>query len=521
MIRTVAQRQRPASRWHAVALAAAAAAASSGLHAQQAPAAEPAPAAAPATARSWYFTPSVSLEQTFTDNYKATTNGESDAITRATVGLHLIGNGSRVRGSLDYSLSGVGYARHSSDNEFQNALRANGTIEAIDDFAFIDVSGSVSQQQISAFGPTSPSDTLANDNRTEVRTVTVSPYVRGMLGGFARYELRLTETISRSSQFGQADYDTTAGSVSLYGGDSRRVLGWSLSATTTTQDYTDGASTHNDVLRGTVAYPVYDSVVLTAIGGTERNDLRTAEKKSYSIYGLQLDWVPSQRTNLSARYEHRFFGNAHSVSFSYRMPRTVLTLLDTRDVSVGGRGGSGGTLYDAYSRLFSGITDPVQRDLQVQQLLLRLNQDPNSTAIPGFLTTAQTLQRVQSASVAWTGVRDTAVLQLSRSTTQQLPQASTPSTGDLAFGTVRQTGLSLLWSHRLTPLSSLSASIGWQRGSSDSSLLSNRLKTLNLGWTTQLAPRLRAGVGARYTNSSGPTAGYNERAVFANLGYQF
>lgn len=518
MTRKALHAHRAAPRWRLVALAAAAAACAPTVRAQEPPA--PAAAAEPqATHRSWAFTPSVSVEQTFTDNYKITSNGESDAITRATVGLHLVGNGSRVRGYFDYSLSGVAYARHSSENEFQNALRANGTIEAIEDFAFIDVNGSVSQQQISAFGPTSPTDALANGNRTEVRTVTVSPYIRGVLGGFARYEVRLTETVNRSSQFGQADYDTTAGSVSLYGGDTRRALGWSLSATTTTQDYTDGASTHNDVLRGTVAYPVYDSVVLTAIGGTERNDLRTAEKKSYSIYGLQLDWVPSQRTNLSARYEHRFFGNAHSVSFTYRMPRTVLTLLDSRDVSVGGRNGFGGTLYDFVALFYSGITDPVQRDLLIQRALI--GRDPNSTSIPGFLTTAQTLQRLQSASLGWTGVRDNVVLQLTRTTTQQLPQASTPSAGDLAFGTVRQTGLSLLWSHRLTPLSSLNASIGWTRGSSDNATLSNRLKTLNLGWTTQLAPRLRAGLGARYTNSSGSTAGYTERAVFANLGYQF
>lgn len=70
----------------------------------------------------------------------------------------------------------------SQNNNTQNSLNAFGTLEAVENWLFIDASGNIYQQSISAFGaaPISPGvNTNVNSNITETSTYQVSPYIRG------------------------------------------------------------------------------------------------------------------------------------------------------------------------------------------------------------------------------------------------------------------------------------------------------------------------------------------------------
>jgi uncharacterized protein (PEP-CTERM system associated) len=53
---------------------------------------------------------------------------------------------------LDYALSGLRYSTGNTSNNAQNALNAFGTLEAIDNWLFLDFSGNISQQIINPFG---------------------------------------------------------------------------------------------------------------------------------------------------------------------------------------------------------------------------------------------------------------------------------------------------------------------------------------------------------------------------------
>ncbi|MEF7616875.1 TIGR03016 family PEP-CTERM system-associated outer membrane protein [Aquincola sp. MAHUQ-54] len=473
--------------------------------------------------RTWTLSPAASLRQTLTDNYQASSDGESDAITQATVSVRLLGTGSRVRGSLEYSLSSLLYARHSEENDLQNTLNGVGTAELVDNWAFVDLAGSISQQQISAFGPTATDPSLASGNRSETRTFSVSPYIQGELGSLARYEARLNYGVNRSSSFSAANSKSTGGRLSLRGGDTQRTLAWSMSASRDTVDYDSGTSTETDTLRGTLSYPLMSSLVLTGIGGTEWTDLQSPEKKSYEIAGLQLDWVPSERTKLSARYEKRFFGSSHAVSFTFRTPRTVWNFIDSRDVSTGGPNGrSGGiTVYDLLFQQFaSAEPDLLRRDLLVREVIAIYGLNPNSTAIPGFLTASPTLQRVQSLSLALMGIRSTVVFQATRTSSRQLQRATDTGDDFGASNSVHQRGFNANWSHRLTQQSSINTTLGWVRSTGEFSSQRTSVRSLSAGWTTRLSPRADLGVSARYSQSSGTTQ-FTERALIANFGYQF
>ena len=164
----------------------------------------------PAGGRNFSIVPSLSLSETLTDNSRLTsTDKQTDLVTQVTPGIRITSNGGRVKGFLDYSLTGLAYARSSSSNEFQSSLNSVVKVEAIENWAFVDATANISQQSVSAYGTRSTDSTLVNSNRTEVRTLTLSPYLTGKLASFADYDVRLTQNWTRNSATSEADNSST------------------------------------------------------------------------------------------------------------------------------------------------------------------------------------------------------------------------------------------------------------------------------------------------------------------------
>lgn len=506
----------------ALALAAVAACWAPGAGRAQASAAAE-PAASGQGTRVFSLTPSASLRETWTDNYRLTSDAQSDLVSEASLGLRAVANGRRLRGSLDYSGTAQSYARHTEENGVQHTLYGNGTAELLQDRVFLDARASVAQQQVSAFGTTSTDNALSNSNRTEVRTLSLSPYLRGPLGSSAQYELRLNRDTTSSSNFGAGNSTNSGWQLQAQGGESRRTSTWSLTASSQKVDYDSGTTSQTELLRGTLSMPLTSSLTATAIAGAERNDLRSADMETSSLSGAELAWIPSERTSLNARVERRYFGTSHAVSFSFRTPRTVWTFADSTDASIANpnQGTGQGTIYDLlFTQLASLYPNPVQRDVEVRRILAQLNRDPNSVAIPGFLTASPTLQRTRSLSLALMGIRTTVIFQASHSSSSQLRRA-TDTGDDLATnGSVSQRGFTTSVSHRLTPITSANSSLSWQRSEGDDNR-GNSLRSLTAGLSTQLGPRMQVQLAARYTRSTGSFTPYTERAVVATLGYQF
>src|SRR6185312_3367064 len=97
----------------------------------------------------------------------------------------------RLKGYLDYSLTGLWYARGTASNQVLHNLAASGNAAIVENFFNVDLNGSISQQAISAFGVQSPDTSLHNPNQTSVASFGVSPYLHGRLGDRFDYEARL------------------------------------------------------------------------------------------------------------------------------------------------------------------------------------------------------------------------------------------------------------------------------------------------------------------------------------------
>ncbi len=468
--------------------------------------------------------PTLGLRQTATDNVRlASTDRRFELITEVSPGVSLRSSSGRVRGTLDYSLTGLVYARESSSNSIQQSLRAAGTAEAIDKWAFVDANASISQQSILALGTQSSDSALLNSNRTEVTSVQVAPYVRGRLGGFAQYEARLTWASTTSSNSDAGSTSTEA--LLRIGADPSSLarIGWSADYSHQVVDFGAGKS-ESDRLSGVLTFAVLPELNLSGRAGRESNNLGTPEKQSYKTWGWGVNWSPTERTSLAATREHRFFGSSHSLNFQHRMPRSVWTFSDTKSVSTDALTGGATaprTLFDVLFVQFASIApDPVQRAALVDAFLQNNGRTRATLASGGFLTSTASVQRAQNFSVAWLGLRTTVLVSTFRNDARPLDPA-TSVTGNLQNGsTLHQRGQSVNVSHRLTPGSALSVDLS-QTKTSSSEGESTRLRSLTATWSNRLSERVDASLSARVSSFDSATNPYTERALIGNLRLRF
>ena len=470
--------------------------------------------------------PELGIRQTLTDNARLTsTDRHSELITELSPELRLSSNAGRIKGFLDYSLHGLVYARESSPNNVQQSLNAAGTVEAIDNWAYIDASASISQQNTSALGTRSTDSALLDaNNRTEVTSVQLVPHIRGRLGGFADYDARLTWAATNSNAT-TADSTTTGASLRIGSNTSFRRFGWSADLSHQVSDFSASGSHETDRFTGELTFVATPELRLAARAGREVNDLLTLNKAGYNTWGWGATWTPSERTRLEATRDKRFFGSSHSVRFEHRMPRSILTFSDTHDVSTDSATGGSAPPRTAFDLLFaqlaSAIPDPIQRAAAVDSILQNNGLTRTTLANAGFLTSAASVQRRQDLSFAMLGLRSTVVAIAFRSDARRLDPALIV-TDDLANGNLlRQYGFSVNVSHRLTPLSALSLVLTQTKTSASLGDQSTDLRSLTATWSSRLSERVDLSLSARRALFDSATNPYTENALIANLRLRF
>lgn len=477
--------------------------------------------------RRFAVVPTFAATATFTDNVRLTsTNRQADLITQLSPGIQLTSTSGPIRGFLGYALNGLVYAHESQSNEVQHALNAAATIEALENRAYIDVSGNISQQTVSAFGTQSSDNTSANPNRTAVATYSISPYLRGPIGDFANYEARLTYADLGNGNTSDADVATTEVLLRLSGTTSLRSLGWSIDGTRQSYDYAASNTVKSDRVRGLVSYGVTPDLRLSVIAGRESENFETAEKRSHNDTGWAIEWTPTERTRLSATRERRFFGNSHAVSFEHRTPRTVWRFTDSRDLTNGFdqfRRAGAGTAYDLFFTQFASLEpDPLARAVLVNTFLQNNGISPNAVVLGGSLPSAALVQRRQDLSFALLGLRDTLTVIVSQSESERASR-SVSVTDDFANGNLlRQRGITVTLAHRLTPLSSLDLT-GWVQNTSGTvDARFSKLRTIALSWSARVNPRTSVALTGRHSRFVGSSSdSYHESALVATLGLQF
>ena len=439
--------------------------------------------------------PRIAVTETLTDNVRLVAVDEkSDQVTQISPGIRIDIKGARLKTYFDYALTQVVYAQGTASNRSQNSLNTFGTLEAIDNWAFLDFSGAISQQAISAFGVQSIDNVSVNANRAEVSTYRLSPYLRGQFGSTATYEARYTQSItSGGNAVLGSDVTTSDGVVRLAGGSAFRSLGWSADATRQNIDYSAGRTTESDRLNLGLSYAITPQVNVSANTGQEKNNFTSLEKRSYATHGFGVNWNPSERTKLSISRNQRSFGKAHNLSFEHRTGRTVWRISDSKDVSA----------------------TPSQTGLLANTEIVA------PSVVGSFLTSAVSLQRRQDVSVSLLGVRDTITFTATTSENTRLDTLSLGQDDLNNSSVVNQRGFSFNYAHRLTPDYSLGVTLSQQDTAGVLSSQDSTLRALNVSVSGKVGHRTSATLGARRIVSSGSSVPYTENALTGNLNVQF
>ena len=498
-------------------------------------------------ASSFSIVPRVSTLETYTNNvFLNNADRRTDLISQISPGIHISSRGGRISGSLDYSLSEFLYANGSSGRHSENSLNAIGTVEMVDNWAFLDFNGVIGRQTISAFGAPSNDPTALNGNSTETSVFRLSPFVRGRIGSVADYVARYSLTSNQSKSTLVSNVEEKKLSAKLTGVGGRIGSGWTLLAEQESSDYSGGRSTQSQRVNGQYDLP-FDATLGVYVKVThESNDLASAtdqqgnftalgvnwtpneetrvsiDRDSRGATGLIVNWAPSKRTSVSVTRERRLYGDTQNIALAYRTASTAWTFSDTRSaVSSQNLSSAAVSLYDLLTAQFAaGESDPLKR--QQYDVFLQANGiKPNATAVLGFLTSAVSLQRQQQLSFALFGARSTVSVIATRSSNSRLDRTST-AVDDLSNSpVVQENGLTVNFSQRLSARAVLSLIAATQRSSGSLGQAGTSSRSVNLNLSTQLNKDTSATVGARRVVFDSSTAPYTETAVTGSLSVQF
>ncbi len=480
--------------------------------------------------------PRIALTETWTDNVAVggvQNSKESGFITQLAPGIRIDAKTARLKAYFDYSFTGIYYSTSSVGNRTQNSLNTFGTLEAVSNWMYLDFSGLIAQQAISAFGAQSPSNANINGNSTETSTYRLSPYIRGQLAGIADYSLRYTWSTTQSNGSVASDIELADWAGQLKGSTPFQNLKWSIDATQQNANYSSGRTSEAERLYGTGTYTVVPQVRVSLSGGQESNSYASQNAESKVTYGYGFDWTPTERTQISAFKERRFFGDGHRYTLSHRFPLSSVRYSDSKDVSVLPNQFSSiglGTVFDLFrqicaQQLSSQYTDPAQLNLAANACatttLAQAGIAPNTQVTSSFLSSRATVQRSQQLALAMQGARNTLTVLVNRNESQSILASSAANDDFLLNNTnnIRQRGFSVNLSHQLSAQSSLN--LMGSRQQSTGTTTGNALKATTMMYQASLTSKLGAkttgGISIRRTEFENSNTPYTENALIGTL----
>lgn len=492
--------------------------------------------ALPAQAQ-WNVTPSLSLTETYTDNVtlRSDANKRAQWITEATPGIMVYGQNSRVQLSararstfFKYSDDQVAGTR-STDSQYD----ASGRVKVIDELLFVDAAARRSSQGVSAFGPRDDDgNRYSDENRTDVSTWTVSPYLMRRFGNFAVATLRYThdETKSDRGLFGDSTADSA--SFDVVSGRAWRDIGWTLRyVRQDLQTEQFGESMSENALLG-ASYALNRTFRLTASGGYDSYDYGSfGGRMAGASWSVGFGWSPSARTSLEMAVGRHFLGNTGSLAAAHRSRHSAWRLSYTDGVTNTRQQFTQATTVDTFAlidALFAvTIPDPVARRQVVEDYLLSTGLPRSTTESVNFLTNRYFRQKQALASVAFRKRAHNLLVSLYANERLALSsgEADAGLLGSELFSlndNVRQVGASAAHSYRLNARTTATASLTTTRSRSLTTRFETDQQNLRLAMTRRFSRNLTGTVELRHVRGERGLSGtdYTKNAISATLSAQ-
>ncbi len=479
----------------------------------------------PAKAESWTFTPNLQVRGTYSDNVALAPAGQEhgDTILEVSPGIQIHGESARVKLNLDYTWQTLTYLEDSRLNAKNNMLNASANLEAIEKWFYVDATALVSQQNISAFGAQPMDNTSGSLNRTTVSTYSFSPFIKGVIGSDASYELR-HNTFGADSGVGPLSRSQTNEWVGKLSGDTPlRLINWGVDYNRQSTAYADINSTEMEAYRGSLIFLVDPQLKLSVNAGYEKNNFLVG-KQSGPTHGWGFQWPPSERPSIGGARDQRLFGPGYSLFIKHRMPMSALDVALTRDFTSTPAvlfGGLGTTIAQLVANALP-QPPPGTPDNRLAMATSLLGPSANLVPTLGFLTNQIILQKRLQASYALIGARNMLTFTAFKSDSQPVAEGFAPGDDFARFTKIAQNGLSATWSHTLSALSSLNTSYAHTLSTGDGTVEQTAMQnTLSLDLSTKLSPRTNGLIGLRHMQFDAGPSSYRENAIYASLLFLF
>lgn len=494
---------------------------------------------APPCHAGWRFTPAAGLAETYTDNVnlQGPESARSQFVTEATAGFSLAGNSRRLKVAASSQWQAFTYR----DSELPNVshrergYRANAEGILAEDLLYFDAAASGGAQSVSAFGPRPQSNLYALDNRADIRTWRVSPYLKHRFGSSAQLSLRYTrdavDTGGARNLSGNSDGSTVT--LDLASGPGSRTLGWGLSYRRQDLDTPQTGTSLSQTALGSLSYRLAPHLALTASTGYDRYDYQALNGRSAGRnWSGGFIWTPSQRTRLQASLGRHYVGQTGSLTANHRSRRSVWNINYSDTVTTSRSQFLLPATIDTASmldRLFmTRIPDPAARQQAVQDYMAETGLPASLAESVNYLTNRYLRQQALRASSAFNWAHSTAVMSLFH--TRRTALSSPEGDGALPGGqpaslndNVVQSGASVQYNYRFSSRSGALVALNAGRTRSLSTGIEDTPRALRIALTRKFGSKLGATVEVRRASGStgaGTGRTYRENAVSASLAMQ-
>lgn len=464
----------------------------------------------------WRVTPILTVREIWTDNVNLTDDAlkHSDLITQVSPGLRFSNRTRRLTVDATAQLDAFHYLHDSNErgrsggenigNNFsppasvQRSYRGNLRGEVARDLFFVDASASRGQQNISAFGPRAGNDTYTRNNRTDIESWSISPFLVKRFGSFASGQLRYTrDSVGGGDNIG---FQRTGGDsvlASLSSGPAFTTVAWGVNYNK--QDLQGGryGDSARENLAANLRYILTPRLSLLANGGYDRYQYEGLgggdEGANWSVGFL---WTPSARTSVRAMAGRHFYGNTGNLNATHRSRHTSWSVTYDDSITTSRQQFLLPSTYDTaglLDRMFAtAYPDPVERARIVQAYIQSNGLPPSLSESINYLSNRFMRQKILRASTVYRKGRSTAVLSASISERNAISnqQSDSPLLGSQqgSFNdNVRQHGAEASYTYRLNTRARLTAGYSLDESESTTSSYRNYQRVLRVGLSRDFA----------------------------------
>lgn len=486
----------------------------------------------------WTVTPVVQLRESYSDNVGnvADEQAHGSFVSEAAPSLSVAGISPRLKFNASAEWRKYAYSNTDTPNVRNSDRRYQMTAEAIavKELLYVDASAGGSRQAVSAFGPV-PNNSYTANNGTNIRTWSISPYLRHRFGATATMTARLArDSVEGGSGAGFGNSLASTRAIDLVSGPAFTDLGWNVhySHQDMSAQRTGNTSTENS-LAG-LQYRVASHLSLTSTVGYDKYEYRAlSENTGGPSWSGGFIWQPSTRTKVQASFGHRYFGKTGSFDASYRTQRSIWALTYADLVTTTRSQFLLPAALDTaamLSHLFAGAyPDPVVRAQVVQAYMAQTGLPPTLVDSINYLSNRYMRNKRLQGSVTFKGARSSLLLSVFKERTaalslQQEDSTLLPTQLSSLNEDTNQYGANVNADYKLSTRTSAHASLYGANVKSLRTGITNGIRQLNVGLNNRFNTKINGSLDLRHSKGRigvFDNRAYHENAIVATLSVQY